>query len=128
MGELSVVNDFASKVKEKIKKDFADMLPDEAWDKLVREAVDGFIKTELDAFIKAELATEVRSRLKSFFESPEWTGQWQWNAANNHNYENASARVSLIIKENIPLIIESIMAGAMQNAVNMLRQALQQRY
>lgn len=122
MNELTVMSDFAAKVKEKIKRDFAGMIPDDAWDKLVTDAVATFIKNELGGLVRAELTEEVKGRLRAMFQEEGWRQQWD-----GRGKETAGEKVKELIRENIPLIVETALQGAMQNVVNDLHYRLSQR-
>lgn len=116
MGELTVINDFAAKVREKVKRDFAGMIPDDAWDKLVQDAVTSFIKDDLKNVVVGELTTEIKKRLQEFFHGSEWTEQWNANGT-----KTASDKVKEIVRENVPGIVEAAIGMTMQALVNDLR-------
>lgn len=118
-GEIAVMSEFAEKVKEKIKRDFGSLIPEEAWDQLVKKAVEDFIKNDLGKVVKAELETEVKKRMGYLFNSPEWLGQWDSNSGNN--IPSASVMAKKIISENIPQIMEAILGRAIQGIVEQVR-------
>lgn len=124
MGDLTVMSDFAARVKEKIKLDFAGMIPDEAWDKLVGEAVGSFVKDDLAKLVKEELAGEVKRRLQVFFGGPDWSEQW---SADGGGTRTASEKVREIIRENIPSIVEAALGMAVQGMMNDLKYRLSSR-
>jgi hypothetical protein len=115
-GKMTVMADFADRVKEKVKKDFAGMIPDNAWDQLVEKAVKEFIEKDLQAVVKEELDKDVRVRIRKYLMSDEWSQQYDGKGRNM-----VSREVSRLISENLPAIIESAIGGAMQGIVNDLR-------
>lgn len=127
MSDLTVMSDFAARVKEKVKRDFAGMIPDDAWDKLVKESVESFIKNDLDALVKKELAAEVSGRLAKYFQTEEWQGQWDYKGNGGQGSETASKKVKELIAENMPVVIEALLGNAIQAIVNDLRYKISQR-
>jgi len=124
--ELSIVNDFQAKLKEKIKKDFAGMIPEEAWDKLVHDQVTEFIQKDLGGLVKEELGKEVRKQLQIYFDSAEWKGEWAGDAVGIY-HERASVKAKELIRENIPFIVEAMMGQSVQMAIQAMRNALGSR-
>lgn len=121
---LTVINDFAAKVREKVKRDFAGMIPEEAWDALVQEAVQGFVKQDLQAVVKAELTEEVKKRLQDYFHRPEWQDQWDPTSGE----PRASTAVRQTVRENLPLIIETVMGRAFQSFMNDVRNSFNRNW
>lgn len=119
--EVATLSGFADKVKEKIKKDFAGMIPDEAWDQLVKDAVQSFIKNDLQALVKAELTVELKKRMAAHFCSPQWEGEWDSNANGGNGAKKASEEMSKILAANIPAVIEALLGNAMQSVKEQIR-------
>lgn len=126
MAELTVMSDFADRVKEKIKRDFAGMIPDDTWDKLVKDAVDSFIKTDLQTVVKAELTVEVKKRLDEIFYSADWQAKWDCNANGGNGAMLGSDAVNKILADNIPLVIQSLLGSSMQYVAEQIRYRLTQ--
>lgn len=123
---MTIMSDFAAKVKEKVKRDFAGMIPEDAWDRLVEDAVQSFIKDDLEKLVKEELRTECAARLKKFFETPEWTDQW--DSVRGGNARLASERVRELMKEHTTDIVNAVMGSAYQSVINDLRNQLSRGY
>lgn len=116
--ELSVIGDFAEKVREKVKRDFADMIPDDAWDVLVERATKEFVEKDLKGVVREHLKEQVADRLTEFFGSEEWRGQWSEDGSAQ---QNPGAMTRQLIREALPEVIEAVFGRAAQEFVNNLR-------
>lgn len=120
--EVTVMAEFADKVRDKVKRDFAEMIPDEAWDKLVKTAVTDFIEKDLGRLVKGQLEAEVVERMTAYFQTAGWKGRWAEYGHSN----DASKKVESLIAENLPALIKALFGGAVQNFINTLQFGRQQ--
>jgi len=130
MGDLAVYKDtdILSNVKDKIKAEFVNLIPEDKWEAMVKSAVDDWFKkretnyntremvSSFDQFVQGLLKEEVKERVKAYFSSPEWQGEWKDGG------ETASDKMKEIIVENSDKIMATILGNAFQSALNNARQ------
>lgn len=115
--DVAIMSEFADKVRDKIKRDFAEMIPEDAWDELVKKSVGDFIKKDLGAVVKEQLTEEVTSRLTAHFASDGWKARWAEYGHSN----DASKKVRDLIRNSLPDIITALFGGAIQDFINSLK-------
>lgn len=102
-GEVINPQSFKDRLTEKIKNDFAELIPEEDWDKLVETVTTEFIEKEVPELIRAELSKQVSESFKSWVN----LNCNQWNNANEDAFKK-------IIMDCAP----ALMAGMFQNMAN----------
>lgn len=114
------VQTFEQRVRDKLKKDIADLIPEEQLSKIVQIEMSEFLKTDLPKMIKAMLAEEIKEAINREMRKPQWVGQY-----NDLARQNVSEQVTKIITENAALMMTSMMAGVSSQLVTDLRYRLQ---
>lgn len=121
--EVYQESDILKDVKDKIRAEFVNLIPDEKWEALVKNAVDSWFEkketrynttervSHFDYFVNSLLQEECKERVKEYFNSPEWQGQWDGEGG-----LEPSDMMKKIIIENSPKIIEMIIGNAFQQA------------
>jgi hypothetical protein len=127
--EMSTQQAFAERVKAKLKKDFADMIPDDLLGELVAKAEQEFYEKDLPGYVKARLKIELDKRMDAEFSKPEWQSVW---SSGNYGYRGQAATPGALmqacIRENAPLLVEAMFAGIVMNQANNLRTLLGRGY
>lgn len=113
--ELQTMQDLKTKIREKIKGSFVDMISEEAWKKLVDDEEHEFIQKELKGLIKMELMKHFQGEVKKELESVGWLQNW-----NGHTYVPGEA-VKGIIKECAPELVQAMFSGVVDMAVRNIR-------
>lgn len=130
-------------IRERIRGALADLIPDEQWDTLIRAEVKDFLEdrtVERNSYrdtyhqtvpagfkrlVREELTTETKNRLKTFFDSPEWTAQWENRPGHQGgSHYVASEEVKRLVLESSGQIISSVLSQAIQNVVTNMRGSL----
>lgn len=118
-------SDFQKAVADKIKGEFAAMVPDDQWKGLVKKHVDDFLNGKgdgtLHAIVVKELTAKSEEMLKQYFSGSDWN--FQWNGAKNI----ASEKIRNIILENIPLIVTSLIADSSQRVFENIQNGIGHR-
>jgi hypothetical protein len=123
MGDLKAFDpaDFQKAVADKIKGEFAAMIPEDQWRGLVKKHVDDFLNGKgegtLQGIVVKELTAKLQEQLKTYFTGDDWN--FNWNGAKNV----AGTKIRELILENVPLIVGALLQDSFQQVV----QAMQQR-
>ena len=117
---MSELVTFENSVKERLKSIVADLIPEERWDEIVRSTVRDFEKTDLPRLIKAELTEQYKAAIAAEFTKPEWQTTWSNGAP------DASEALKKLLVEAAPIVLASMIGGAMQSVTQNLQYALQQ--
>ena len=56
----------AENLKERVRQEFVNLIPEETWDKFTKETIDSFIKNDLQKVMKEEMANIIRQEIKSY--------------------------------------------------------------
>ncbi len=119
MNDLALTTDLQTKVVEKIKSSFMELIPDIAWDELVKKQTNLFITRELPTLIKSELELFFRSEMKKELEKPEFV-----NGGYGDHGERPGEAVKQIIKDLAPDFVAAIFGNIAQNAVMQIKNNL----
>jgi len=116
--------DILSNVKDKIRAEFVNLVPDEQWQAMVKAAVDDWFErkkepahndrewsSDFTRFVQELLREECREKIKEYFNTPEWQGQWR------DGKQIASDKVAEIVVDNADKIIGELVGYAIQNVV-----------
>jgi hypothetical protein len=116
--------DFQKAVTDKIKGEFAAMVPDDQWKGLVKKHVDDFLNGKgegtLNGIVTKQLAVKAEEMLKLYFAGSDWS--FQWDGAKNV----ASDKIRTLILENIPLIVTALISDAAQNVFSDIQKRIGQ--
>lgn len=134
--ELTTVS-LADKVKEKIKEMVVDLIPEEAWGKMVesevnkftgpRKVKDGYnnfkmIPSELEEMIHDELAARFMEVVKDEFTKPIYQSC----------YENGRTKIPealcQVFKDNAGVFVEALFSNIMNEAMNAFRNQMHNAY
>lgn len=116
---MNAVVTFEDSVKERLKSIVADLIPEERWDGIVRATVQDFERNDLPKLIKAELTEQYKKAIAAEFAKPEWQSTWS-----NGEY-GASEALKKLLVEAAPMVLASMIGGAMQSVTQQLQYALQ---
>lgn len=117
---MNAVVTFEDSVKERLKSIVADLIPEERWDAIVRDTVRVFERDDLPRLIKAELTEQYKKAIATEFAKPEWQQTW------SNGGPDASEAVKKLLIETAPMVLASMIGGAMQGVTQQLQYALQQ--
>jgi hypothetical protein len=117
---MSAVVTFEDSVKERLKSIVADLIPEDRWNGIVQATVQDFEKNDLPKLVKAELTEQYKKAIAAEFAKPEWQAQW-----NSAGAQIASEGVSKLIVEAAPLVLASMIGGAVQQVTYNLQSAMQ---
>jgi hypothetical protein len=115
------VQTFEQRVRDKLKKDIADLIPEEQLTQLVHQATVDFIKTDLPKMINHELAVMAKAKILEELDKPEWKTAWRVESQTQ-----ISQQVEKLIKENAHTIMATMIAGVASGMVNDMRNRLYQ--
>jgi hypothetical protein len=125
MGDLKPFDpaDFQKTVADKIKAEFAGLIPEEHWKSLVKKHVDDFLngtgEGTLHAIVFREMGVKLAELLKTYFTTDGWSATWQGDGRHV-----ASERIRHIITENMPTIVADLLSGAAQQTLENMRQRI----
>jgi len=108
-------------LKEKIKVEFVNLVPEKEWDKLLKETVQDFKEKELKNVITEELKIHYQKEIKKYL-TEKATSQWDSVAQKNvldKGLEN-------MIVAMAPEILKALMAESIRDAIYNMQQ--QNRY
>lgn len=99
-------------VTDRIKAQFAELIPEDAWKAVVEQATAEFLRVDLPKLIKDELATTLRERVKA-----ELSDAWDPNTGSRV----AGEVVATVIKEHSHVIVNAMVGNFVQEIVNAAR-------
>ena len=114
------VTTFEDAVKAKLKDIVADLIPEERWSAIVTATVTDFEKNDLPKLVKAELTDKYKAAIAAEFAKPEWQEKWS-----DMSLKESDALRAMII-EAAPLVLSSLIGGAIQQVMNTLKYQVQQ--
>lgn len=108
---------FEERVKQRIRDNFMDLIPDEQLQALVNTQIMHFNSVELPKMIKEEITAQYKAAIKAELEKPEyqktWTDGGRWAC---------SEMVTKLITENASEMLASMMGGMVQQVVYTMQQ------
>lgn len=131
--EVSTLQSVQDNIKNRIRAEFANLIPDEMWSKMVSEVISDFISDKqragyipVEAPIKVLIREEIMAIAKGHVRAKlDELGQGQWDGYGNMI---ASEAIKAMIKDHFPEIISAIQAGfadmIVQNALNHIRNSM----
>lgn len=126
--EMSTQQAFADRVRAKLKTDFADMIPDDLLSELVAKAEKEFYEKDLPTIVKERLKVQLFKSLEAEFAKPEWQNSWSGSFTYNGRPATPGSLMQACIRENAPLLVESMFTGAIIAQANSLRTLLSRGY
>ncbi len=133
--EVSPLNSIQENIKTRIKAEFVNLIPDEAWSAMVagvvqdftspvRDRYNGNVKiSPVQAMIRAEIESIAKAHIKSEIEALSGS---MWDA---FGQRVAGEAVKKLIADNFQLILASVQAGmvemAVMTATNHIRNSMQ---
>lgn len=118
---MTDITTFEDSVKARLKSIVADLIPEERWDQIVQATVKDFERVDLPKLIKEELTAQYKQAILTEFSKQEWQAQWA-----NGNFGASEALQKMLI-EAAPLILASMLGSHMQQMLDQLRYAMQNR-
>jgi len=110
--EIATMDSLKSKITDRIRNSFVELIPEEAWKTMVANEIDTLITTKTDRssalqnLIKDELLDRFRKIIKEELDSQQI-----------YMYGKASDFVKEVIKETAPTLIEELFGRIVQDAV-----------
>ena len=120
-------------VRDRIKAEFVGLIPEDTWKQMVKAEVDRFFQqqkaynygygnqekilpSQFQEVVWKALEEDTKLRVKAFLDSPEWAGEWESNGT-----RKAGEAVKKIVVEKSGEIVSSMLANAMQQALESMR-------
>lgn len=118
------------KVREKIKEQFADLIPDDLWDKLVESELKWFISeperygsyssvservSPLKEMIRKELQNMVSAKIKETLDDPKWSSKW----VDGHTV--VSEAIKEVVTKHATEIVAQVFGSSVQTLVDRIR-------
>lgn len=118
--EVATMQSISDKVKERIKVQFADLIPDEMFDNMVKSAVQEYLRDNLTNVVKEEGRLFLGELVRQELSKPEWQGSWV------HGYSGmgqmmSGELISKVLKEHAPDLVNALFSGMMQQMIQHLR-------
>ena len=108
--ELQTIDNFKDILKNKVKKSFINLIPEETLDKFVEEIVIDFEKKELRNLILEELRIYTKKEVQLLIKE---LSQTTWNGKNNE----FMPKIKNILIEAAPEMFTAIMSHTIQHAL-----------
>lgn len=126
------------KIRDKIRAEFADLMPEAAWTAMVKKAIDSFFhapnddrgdwhrrngprpKSAVDLLIHGMLKTELEEQMRKFFRSDEW--QMKWNPE-SEEYEGGTMLREVIeakLPQMMPYLFMHMMSAALNGGMHLM--------
>lgn len=117
-------------VRDRIKAEFIGLIPEDVWKKMVDAEVQSFFEkgkesnyydtrvtpSKFQRVVWEEMEKETRARMKTVFESGEWTTHFDGKGA-----PQAGAEVKKLLLENSGEIVSRVLQGMFQQTMDQLR-------
>lgn len=126
--ELAANASIADRVTERIRASFIDLIPEDAFKKMVEREIERFQThhggaqnaTPLQQMIQEELRKRFYAAMTELLASDEYAHMWDGNR------QRAGNAVQQLVKELVPDLVQGMFEGIVQNAVSTLKYGLQQ--
>jgi len=131
MSEIATMSTIQQKVSEKIKSQFLELIPDEAFAQMVEKELKAFTedkpgdrwtntrKSPLSDMIELEIKNQFQAKVRSILSQPEFQAKWD-----NHNRVVASDAVTDLLKKSAPDILALMIGTISQQIVENFRNSL----
>jgi len=116
MNEVDIVRDFRDVIKDKIKGQFASLIPEESWNELITVELNRFLKDDLPRLVNELAREEVKKILQTEMQKPEWQENWTTSGKTM-----ASDAVEALIKRIAPDILTGMFGGLVQQMVDSIK-------
>ena len=124
----------AEQLKDKIRLDLAELMPEEVWQKLVQEQIHSFLTEEppsnhweernkknpplLRKIVHDVLGQIAREKVKEMLATPEWEGFWDGER------KMAGVHIETLIKENASEILFGLLQQSFQGVVSQMKEQM----
>ena len=126
--EVATMDDLKTKITDRVKSSFVELIPEEAWRAMVGKEIERFTteyrehNTDKPSSLQALIREELTSRLKTQIKE-------ELGKANYQKFEGMAPEfIKEVIKEAAPALIESLFNRAVQDAVVSVHNSLRQGY
>ena len=120
MGNKEIaLSDIKQRLADQIKGQFAAMIPDEEWEALIERETNEFMKVQFPKLVQEELTTKLKEVILKEFNGPRWADHW------NGYYNAPGEAVTKLIREHSDVIVETLVGGMVNSAVQQMRNNLQ---
>lgn len=109
------LTDIKQRLTDQIKGQFAALIPNEEWEKLIEAHTENFMRDDFPKIVKECLTEKCKEVIKAEFAGPRWQAHW------NGYYNAPSDAVSKLIREHSDVIVQSLVGGLVSEAVNHMR-------
>lgn len=110
--ELATLTD---RVRQKIKTDFVDIIPEALWGQMVDKVIADFVEKELPELVKTELRVALRKVIATQLGEPGFSGVWV------QGRESTGPLMVEIIKQCAPELISQLFGGIARDIVMRIR-------
>lgn len=105
-------------LKERVKIEFVNLVPDEEWDKLIKETINDFKEQDLKNVITQELRNHYQEVIKKYLAEKSRTGKYD-DARQRYELDQGLEKIILAMA---PQIFESMISEQIRQALNYLQQ------
>lgn len=121
--------DAVAQLKERIRLEFAQMIPAEQFAAMVQSVIIEFTEkrevgyrvnkvSSFDQVVIDELSEATKIEVQKFIKGPQWTGRW---TDNGRGGQEASERIGQLLQEHGPKILNNWIGQAMQHIIQQLQ-------
>ena len=109
------LSDIKQRLTDQIKGQFAELIPHEEWEALIERETHNFMAVEFPKIVKKCLTEKCKEVITNEFNGPRWVDHW------NGYYNAPGEAVSKLIREHSDVIVEGLIGGLVQGAVQNMR-------
>jgi hypothetical protein len=106
------------RVKQSVQSQFAGLITEGEWDRLIEGHVAAFLRDELPKLIAKQMTIVVAAELGK----PEWMERWTGNG------RTAGPLVEAVIRATAPDLVKAMFSGIVSDAVNSMRNQMTRGY
>jgi|GEM_PF-2228109 len=131
----------ADHLKDKIRLDIAELMPEEMWQGLLKNEIEKFIteqpagngysnrttSSDLSKLTKEILKKELEKKIGEYFAGEEWAGKWESRGTGGPQALLGKA-VKEIIVDNADIMFENMIAGAVSSVLRQLKDTASNNY
>ena len=128
MNEIATMDDLKSKITDRIKNSFVELIPEEVWKELVDKEIEKFTKPQGDRYNTRcpEIESLIHAELKRRFELMIKEDLDKQNLYGNDG--KMPAFISEVVKESAPALIEALFGEVVMRAVVSIKNQMGQGY
>jgi len=124
--EITIYEGIKEKLRNKIKEQFVELIPEAEWDKMLADEFDKFTKgenCEMRRMMREEITKQMAAAINLEMGKSHYQMKWD-----NFGHEGAGQAVGKLIREHSQDLMTGLISGIVQEAVNQMRQSIQRGY